>query len=175
MKIAPETIREELRALESLEIRYAELIEEQAGELTEATALVERWIATTTDDNVEALCWYLREAEGVVQACKDEQARLGAVKQRAADQVEWSKDRLREIMRRRDTKRIDVGTFRVSIRKGSQSAIPTEDVVPALLPEKYQRHKPVEVNKAAIAKDLKAEIPVEGWRLQRGPDSVSVK
>lgn len=175
MRIAPEMLREELRALESLEIQFEQLVEENAGELTEAMAVIEKWIATTTDDSVEALCWYLREAEAMVQACKDEEARLRAVKQRGADQVAWVKDRLREIMRRRDTRRIDAGTFRVGLRKGSESAVPTEDIVPSLLPEKYQRHKPVEINKAAIAKDLKAGTPVEGWTLQRGPDSVTVK
>lgn len=162
--------------MESLEIQFEQLVEENAGELTEATKLIQGWINTTTDDSVEALCWYLREAEAVVKACKDEAARLKAVEQLAGGRILWAKERLREIMRRRDTRKLEAGTFRVSLRKGSESAVPTEDIVPSLLPEQFQRQiNKVEINKDAIKRALKAGETVDGWILQRGPDSVSVK
>lgn len=174
IRLTPEQLRDDVRQLENLEISYAELLETTGGDVEAADATLATFVAESSDTTIESLCWYLREQGGMAEACAAETKRIAEVKARAEARALWAKDQIRAILLRRGDRRAEVGTFTIGMRTGSQSVVATEEIFPGMLPERFQRMK-VEIDKGAIGKALKANEAVEGFKLQRGPDSLVIK
>lgn len=174
IRLTPDQLREDVHRLELLEITYSDLLESTGGDVEAADATLATFVAESSDTTLESLCWYLREQGGMAEACTAETKRIAEVKARAETRARWAKEQIGAILSRRGERRAEVGTFTIGTRTGSQSVVAVEEIFPGMLPERFQRMK-VEIDKSAIGKALKAGEAVEGFKLQRGPDSLVIK
>lgn len=178
--LSPEALRPHLLRLANIALSLDDLYEASDGEVTEVAGLMEEFLSDEREICLESLVWWIRELNATSQACKDEAARISEVRRRLGKRTEFAKQTIRDLLGEMGVRKIDLGTFKISLRKGGQSVALSEqapDGLVDLLEEEFQRIIPetVEPDKKAIAAALKDNRKVPFHSLVRGPDSVVIK
>jgi len=146
------------------------------GEVTDEAEQLERFVAQSTDETLEALGAWLAELDGQVELIKVQAERLAAAKDTAKARQAWAKDRIRDVLNARGERKRVAGTFTFSLRKGAQRAVMFGEFDPdAVAPEFVRRSESVSPDKKAILAALKNGDAVAGFELERSADSVGVK
>lgn len=158
-------------AVDELEALYLQT----DGVATAETDALERFIAESSRETIEALCVYLSEIQAREEYGKREAERLFALQERLEKRKAWVMKLIRGTLDKLEVRKLEVGTWTVSIRQGNPMALPAETTEP--LPAEYQRVVParVEPDKQIILRALKADKPVPGWILGRSAERIEVK
>lgn len=161
----------------------AEMIYElSAGEVTDEAALLEQWIAESSDATLQALCNFRGEIEGRLLSIAKEQERLKEAKAACDAKLEWTKARVIDVMRHLGERSKDVGTYHISLRAGTERLETDPNAAPDLgmlqmIDESLVRvsEPKIEPNRPAILRAIKAGKNIPGYIAVRGEESVAIK
>lgn len=178
--LTPQAIHPHLVRLDDVASSLDELYTASDGEVTPAADQMEEFLSMEREICLESLAWWIRELSATEDACKVEAKRLREVRERLGRRIAFAKQTIRDLLGDMGTRKVDLGTFMVSLRKGSQGVVRDEaapEGIADLLDPRFQRVIPekVEADKAEIAKALKADEEVPFHTLERGPDVVVIK
>lgn len=179
-QLSPDEIRPLIQRLDDVAATLDELYTTTDGEVTPAAEAMEAFLDNEREVCLQSLAWWIRELQATEAACKLEQDRLRAVRERLARRVGFAQQTIRDLLGDMGVRKIDLGTMLISLRKGAQSVQRSEDApegIADLLEPRFQRVIPekVEPDKKAIATALKAGEEVPFHTLVRGLDSVVIK
>lgn len=157
-------------AVDELEALYLQT----GGEVTAETEALERFIESSGPSTVEALCSYLSEIEARREYGKREAARLVALQERLDKREKWCERLIRGTLDKLEVRKLDVGTWSVSVVAGRPMALPVEGS--GTTPEEYEvttiQNRP---DKRKILDALNAGKEVPGWMLGRSAESLRIK
>lgn len=176
--IVPGGLWKSIQRLEEMEASYLALLEEKDGVVDETVEMVEEGIAELGTNAMESLCWYAREAEVTIEAVRAEGRRLDEVGSRAKARVLWAKKLMKTVLAGRGVRKMKAGTFSVRLSRAPEKVVLSgeEEPLATLLPERFQRKKTtIEVDKTEVKKELRAGKKVSGYKLGRGPDTVTIR
>lgn len=178
--LSPDQVRPLLVRLDDIASALDDLYTSSDGEVTSTAQHMEAFLTNEREVCLEALAWWMRELAATDLACKEEIARLQEVRHRVGRRDAFAKQTIRDLLKDMGTRKIDLGTFAISLRVGSQSVVALVGAPEGLvdiLDDRFQRVVPekVELDKKEIAKALKAGESVPFHALERGPDTVVVK
>lgn len=124
-------------------------------------------------DKVHAVLKVYRNHVAMAEAAKAEAERLNRLKKSAEGQANWLRDYLLTQMKRAKVDKVKTLTGTVSIRKGGESVVITDDT---LLPEgTYNIPTDIIPDKNEIKRRLKAGEEVPGAKLETGPDAIQIR
>ncbi len=173
------SIGSDLHRLYTLSAEAEQIYELTCGEVTSETDALEQWLAEASSNTALALCCFRSEMDGRLAACYLEIERLQAVVDRTKAKIEWSKKRTLDVMRALGVRSLEVGTYHVSVRTGTEHLEEDPRSKPdigmlQLLDESFVRvtEPKIEPNKKAILAALKAGTAVPGYLAVRGADGV---
>ena len=143
------------------QLRLNALLEENGGELTpeieEALAINENNFITKSENYAKAINHY----KAMVDAVDAETKRLAGIKKTCNNIVERMKDRLADAMQAFDKEKVDVGTFKLSLRSSESVVIDDELAIPDNC-----KVIEVKVSKTAIKEQIKQGIEVPGAHIE---------
>ncbi len=173
-----ETLRREVFRLHLAADELEQRFHETGGEVTDETAAMERFVAESGEQTIAALCGFLAAVDDAVDAGVKELARLKARSDALDKRKAWGKLAIQQIMAKLGTRKLEVGTYAVSLVAGHDIALCDVDFHDvAELPLEFVREVPArrEPDKRVILEALKAGRNIRGWILSKTAVGVRIK
>lgn len=137
------------------------------GEVTPESELLATELAEALALKADSFGGYVRSLEANAAAIREECDRLKARRDALENKVAWLKRVALQCLQRMDRPRVDGALFTLAIQNNPPSVV--VDVLPDALPAEFIRVIPEkhEVDKAGLAKALKAGRVIQGVALQQ--------
>lgn len=153
------------------------LYEQTGGEVDWRTEQWQAWLEQSSGETVEALCQFVDEAEAVLAAAKREKSRIVDVIDRQNRRIDWAHDRLLDVLKAMDLKRVEHGT-RLVYRKKNPGHVEQDGAVDlALMDPELVKEVPASLSPKLkeIGALLKNGTEVPGFKWVDGGEGVVIK
>jgi hypothetical protein len=147
--------------------RVNDLIDEGAENLDDTLESLE----LTFDEKVKGYAAIIRNTEAEEKALKDEIDRLNAKRKVKQNKINYLKDNLFNALQATDKRKVEAGTFTLSIRKNPHSVSVLDEKA---LPKQYYVEQPMKLDKTKLKDDLKSGLKIAGAELVQN-ESLSIK
>lgn len=147
---------------------------ETAEERDAIEAEVARMVGMEIADKTDGVAWYERREEAEIELAEQMIADIQASIKRRRRRIEQVRAMALRAMEQLGTDKLRGNYFTLSIRKGSERVVIDADV---RIDAAYCKVVPAQLvpDKDAIKRAIKAGIPVEGARIERGPNSIQIR
>jgi hypothetical protein len=147
--------------------RVNDLIDEGAENLDDTLESLE----LTFDEKVKGYAAIIRNTEAEEKALKDEIDRLNAKRKVKQNKIEYLKRNLFNALQATNKRKIEAGTFTLSIRKNPHSVSILDE---SEIPKQYYIEQPAKLDKTKLKDDLKNGLTIAGAELVQN-ESLSIK
>ena len=127
-------------------------------------AVLEEIFADTTEElsiKLEGYCKFIRNLESDIAGLKEEEKRLSNKRKAMENTVERSKVAMLKALTIAGEKKMNCGSFTVSIQKNPDKVVLDESYIENI-PEKYLKVADPEVNRTLLKEDLKNGVDLTG-------------
>lgn len=145
-------------------------LEANDGEITEQLAelmKIHEWDAAA---KMEQYARAIANMQAMIEACKAERDRIYSKEKTAINAIDRMKSAMLQYMQYSDNKKINAGTFTISVRKSASVIIDDENALPA----EYKKTETItKIDKLAVKNALKVGA-VSGARIQEN-ENINIK
>lgn len=167
-----EELRRSVEKLYELADSIEDLHEATGGVIDWRSETLQKFLDEATTDTLESLLQFIAEMEACMAAATTERQRVAAYHGRCESKMEWAEKIVLDVMRKLGVRKVDVGTWNVSVRKGAASVKQREgaEIDLGLFPPDLVRDIPArqEPDKKAIAAALKEHEKKVAEAVERG-------